>query len=184
MPKIPSLWYQSPTSFWMPCTCYLLVSPCFSGFVNSLLGCSPISDPPPHDPLSSCIFWLWFPTSGPLPGLTCPTHHFASSKEARNQKTLLVLQQSCRWFRMLTLPILLDFVPLDRSSGSWQVLWTLAVLVPCLYQLPGYAIELIIFCHLIWTPCPYPHFLVPIHRPAAKQQIFSIEQLGPSPTFV
>lgn len=43
---------------------------------------------------------------------------------------------------------------------------------------------MIIFCHLIWTHCPYPHFLVPIHRPAAKQQVFSTEELGTSLTIV
>ena len=37
----------------MPHTCYLLVYPCLSGYVTSLLSCSPISDSPSHDPLTS-----------------------------------------------------------------------------------------------------------------------------------
>ena len=135
MPKIPSLCYQSPAFHWLPHTC-LLVSPCFSGYVTFLLSCCPISDPPSHDPLTSCTFQLWLPTSGPLPAPACPTRHFASSKEARDQETLLVWEQSFRCFRMLALPILLDFVPLDCSSGSWQTLWTSAVLALCLCQLP------------------------------------------------
>lgn len=133
--------------------------------------------------LSFPVYSDWLPTSSPLPPPTYPTNHFASFQEARSQETLLAWQQSFRCFRMLTLPILLDFAPLACSSGSWQVLWTLAVFTLCLSQLLEYAIEMIIFGHFIWTPCPYPHFPVPIYRPATKQ-VFSIKQSGPPLTFV
>lgn len=168
----------------MPHTCYLLVYPCLSGYVTSLLSCSPISDSPSHDPLtyvcSDSDFLLLVPCLLQYVWLIIllPPRRWGARKPCWFDSNIVDVLECWPCQYSLTL------FPLTAASGSRQTCWTSAVLALCFCQIPGCAIELIIFYHLIWTLCSYPHFPVLIHTTAAKEQVFSIDQLGLSFTCI